>query len=133
MAWISHERASADGPSARAERLALRLHPHRVALLTAGLASFLVAALPLAGVALGQLAFARWQVALFAASVPLVLWAYALVLLATFFHPVHGLFGSPGASRPSRSPAIEGLLRGYASAVVVAFAVAPFVVLAAAL
>lgn len=131
MAWISHESVGSTR-SPRAERLALRLHPHRVLLLAAGLASFLLGALPLIGVALGHLSFEHWHVALFAASVPLVLWAYALVLHATFFHPVHGLVGSAGARPFPRAPAIRGLLRAYASAVVVAFAVAPLIVLAAA-
>lgn len=131
MAWTISRRVSVDALS-RTDRLAVRLFPHRASLLALALGLFLLGAFPLVRVAHGDLGLAQWHVVLFGVSVPLVLWAVSLGFVAIFFHPVHGLVGgfSPGWS--SRSTRIRNFLRAYATLTVWAFAMAPFVVLVAA-
>lgn len=121
------------GAATRAEHLAVRLHPHRALLLAAGLGSFVVGVLPLAAVVHGFAPLARWHTALFAASLPAVLWAIGLVVLATFFHPTQGLVAARNVARIARPPWLQRLLRAYAAFTVGAFGVSPFVVFTAAL
>jgi hypothetical protein len=116
----------------RTERLAVRLFPHRASLLAAGLGLFLLSALPLVRVAHGDLGLDRWHAVLFGAGVPVVLWALSLGCVAIFFHPVHGLVGRVEPGWSPQSPWLRKSLRAYATFTVWAFAVAPVVVLVAA-
>jgi len=131
MARDSAEPVVADAVSSRTERLAVHLYPHRHALIAAGLGCFLIGALPLVGVARGSIALAEWHVAVFAASVPLVLWAYGLALLATFLHPRRGLVRVLESGRAHGAPHLGNLLRAYAVLTVWTFALAPLAVLVA--
>jgi hypothetical protein len=131
MSWTMTRHIRVDALS-RAERLAVRLFPHRASLLAAGLGLFLLGALPLVRVAQGDLGLAQWHVVLFGVSVPLVLWALSLGFVAIFFHPVHGLVGGFDPGWSSRSTWLRSFLRAYATLTVWAFAIAPFVVLVAA-
>ncbi|MEM7411202.1 MAG: hypothetical protein AAF430_13280 [Myxococcota bacterium] len=112
-------------------RAATSLHPRRIPLATAGLASFLVAVAPLVGVVHGWTAPAPWHALWFAAWVPAPFWGLGLALFASFFEPARGVLAelSPGTRRswPAR------LFRGYANCTVLGFAIAPFVVWTAAL
>ena len=112
------------------ERLAIRLHPHRIALLTAGLACFLCAALPVAAAARGALEWTPWLGVFFAALAPLALWAIDLALLPSLFHPREGVLAD--LARDTHHPWLSGLLRGYATLTVAAFAAAPPLVWVAA-
>ena len=114
------------------ERHAARLYPHRLELVTAGLACFLVGSLPLAAAAREFLPPAEWQLTVFAASAPLVLWSLGLAVLATFFHPSSGLVGSQSEISSRLPAALRRLLRGYAFLTVCCFALAPVAVFLAA-
>jgi hypothetical protein len=116
----------------RAEALACRLYPHRATLCAVGLGCFLIGAFPLVVVAQGRAALAAWHVLLFASSVPIVLWALCLAIHATFFDPTRGLVATFCRTRISPRPWVRGLMRAYATLTVAAFAVAPVVVLVAA-
>jgi hypothetical protein len=129
MAWDSAEPVAADAVSSRTERLAVHLYPHRLALIAAGLGCFLLGALPLVGVARGTIAPAEWHVAVFATSVPFVLWAHGLAILATFLHPRRGLVRALETGRTDEAPRGGSLLRVYAKLTVWAFALAPLAVL----
>lgn len=115
----------------RTEALARRLYPQRSWVLATGLAVFLAAAFPLVRVATAGQPLASWHPLLFGASIPIVLWAFALTLLATYFHPQLGLVGSARKKSPAEPAWLERFLRAYAVVSVVAFAVAPFAVVAA--
>ncbi len=132
MHGIGVERTPAARALGPAGQAALRLHPHRTLLLAWGLGSFVAGALPLAAVAHGLHPLARWHVAAFAASVPVVLWAFGLVALATFFHPTEGLVGVRNGEWRAQRPWVQGLMRAYAALTVGAFGVSPAVVLGAA-
>jgi hypothetical protein len=132
---MSGRTCDAAGPGAlqaRAERLAARLYPHRVTLVTSGLGGFLLGALPLAIVALGRAELAEWHVGAFAASVPVVLWALCLAVLASFFHPTLGWIRVLDRAWSPRLPWLSSALRGYAALTVGAFAIAPIAVLVVA-
>jgi len=115
-----------------AERLAARLYPHRVTLVTSSLGSFLLGAFPLVIVALGGAELARWHVGAFAAAVPIVLWALCLAVLASFFHPTLGWVRVLDRAWSPRRPWLSSALRGYAAFTVGAFALAPVAVLVVA-
>ena len=135
VAWTQATDASLgwlDSFAAQAEQLATHLYAHRTSLITVGIASFLIGALPLAGVVHARLALTSWHVLVFAASVPLVLWSLGVALLATYFHPIHGLVGSANRSWRARAVWARQALRAYAAFSVTAFGLAPFVVLLSA-
>jgi hypothetical protein len=134
MPWVaSIENRAAPAAVTRVEWLAIRLHPHRVSLLTASLGCFLLSALPLAGAADRGLAPSAWHVAAFSVSVPLVLWGLCLALLTVLFHPTHGLVGRQCNDWRSQPVWFRPVLRGYAAFTVWAFAVAPILVLTTAI
>jgi hypothetical protein len=112
--------------------MAGRLHPHRSPLVATGLAAFLLGASPLLASARAGLAPAPWHVVVFAASLPVVLWALGLAALASFFDPLRGLVGRANPEWCSQAPWLRKLLHGYAVTTVAAFALAPLIVLLAA-
>lgn len=118
--------------ASRSGALARRLHPHRTTLVTIGLAGFLLGASPLAAVVHGHAAHAPWHVAVFAASVPVALWALGLAIHATLFEPRHGVVAGFVGARVAPPRWATRALRAYATLTVAAFAVAPLVVLLAA-
>jgi hypothetical protein len=122
----------AGGRAASFARIATRIHAHRSALIATGLGAFLLASLPLFGVALAGWPLSPWHVASFASGIPVVLWAFCLALIGTYFHPAHGLVAPPERPLPGRQPWQHRAQLAYATLTVVAFALAPLVVLFAA-
>ncbi len=127
-----YEAPEARGFTARAERLACRLYPHRALLCTFGLSAFLIGVFPLVAVTQGTSTLAPWRVLAFAASVPVVLWALCLAIHATFFDPTRGLVATLCDARVAPRPWMRRAMRAYATCTVAAFAIAPVVVLFAA-
>ena len=126
----SRARFAAGLDSAPARRLAALVYPHRSAILAGGLAAFLLGALPLVLVASARLPLAAWHAPAFGLAVPVVLWAFALVTLATHFHPQHGLLPAGPAQQVH---GLEAFARGCAALTVWGFAAAPLAVLVASI
>jgi hypothetical protein len=128
--WSSARSFAAGLDSRAAGRLAIRVYPHRSAVLAAGLSTFLLGAFPLILVAHAGIRLAAWHALTFGLAVLGVLWAFALATFATHFHPRHGLIGPTHAGRTDGPP---HFLCACAAFTVWGFAAAPLAVLVASL
>jgi len=127
----SNSRSFAAGLDSRAAgRLAIRVYPHRSALLAAGLSAFLLGTFPLILVVHEGIHLAAWHPLAFGLAVLAVLWAFALATFATHFHPRHGLIGP---AHTDRADGPQHFLCACAAFTVWGFAAAPVPVLVASL